>query len=66
MRVSGSVAFILRFILLEVSGEGRMMEVQVRGTDLGTAFKADAKAEGATVRIGGWGCLGGTPASRSR
>ena len=42
------------------------MEVRVRGTDLGIAFRADAQAEGTTVRIGGWECLGGTPASRSR
>ncbi len=28
--------------------------------DIGLAFRADAKAEGQIVRVGGWECLGNT------
>ena len=34
--------------------------------DLGMAFRADAKAEGQLVRLGGWECIGGTQPSRAR
>ena len=34
--------------------------------DVGLAFRADAKAEGQLVRLGGWECVEGTPPSRAR
>jgi len=36
------------------------------GKAFGTAFRADAKAEGQQVVVGGWECISGIPASRAR
>ena len=43
-----------------------MIEVKGERTDLGTAFRADAKAEGDTVVVGGWECRGGCPTHKAR
>jgi len=64
--VPWSIRFILNFIAEEFGGPGRMVEVTTQSGDCGTAFMADAKAEGTLVRVGGWECLGGTPPSKAR
>ena len=60
MRLPWSVLFILRYIAVVLGGEGRMFTVLPRGEELGEAFRADAKAEGSSVWIGGWETIGGT------
>ena len=42
------------------------MEVLPKAVGLGEAFRGDAKAEGSTVRVGGWECLGDCPPGRAR
>ena len=42
------------------------MEIKAKKVRLGEAFRADAKAEGQTVVVGGWECLGGTRPSAVR
>ena len=42
------------------------MEIQPRGAELGEAFRADAKAEGNEVVIGGWECIGGRRPAEAR
>ena len=49
-----------------MSGEGRVEQIRVTTEDLGIAFRADAKAEGQEVRIGGWECLGGASPDTAR
>ena len=61
-----SVAFIFRFLIQELEGEGRMAKVRCQVKDLGVIFKADAKAAGQHVKLGGWECRGGLPPSRAR
>ena len=61
-----SVRFILKFLMTQLGGVDRMVEVFRKGPDLGVAFRADAKAEGQLVRIGGWECRGGIPPGRAR
>ena len=58
--LSWAVSFLLRFLSRELEGDGRVEQVRAVGKDLGIAFRADAKAEGQEVRIGGWECFGGT------
>jgi hypothetical protein len=59
-----SVTFIQKFLEAEFSGPGRIEAIRLTTRDLGIAFRADAKAEGQCVRIGGWECLNGaTPAN---
>ena len=56
-----SVSFILKFLTEEIQGEGRTQIVRpIRALD-GPVFRADAKAEGQQVVIGGWECRGGLP-----
>ena len=43
----------------ELAGKGRLNEVKLLTGDLGEAERADAKAEGGLVRIGGWECVQG-------
>jgi hypothetical protein len=61
-----SVAFIFKFLASEFLGEGRVEQIRVKAKDLGIAFRADAKAEGQCVRLGGWECLGGTRPAQAR
>jgi hypothetical protein len=50
----------------KIEGDGRPTVVWPIGHSLGTAFHADAKAEGQEVVVGGWECLGETPPSCAR
>ena len=61
-----SVRFLLHFVREQFTGDSRAVHVQPIVQDLGPAFRADAKAEGQTVVIGGWGCAGGRPPSHAR
>ena len=61
-----SVSFLLSFLSRELDNEGRVDQVCEIARDMGVAFRADAKAEGQTVRIGGWECKGGIRASAAR
>ena len=58
--------FVMTFIAEQFGGELRTAEVRPPGADLGVAFRADAKAEGESVSIGGWDCRGGVPPHRAR
>ena len=49
-----SVSFLMTYIAGEIEGDGRTVEVLPRGLDIGTVFRADAKAQGQFVSIGGW------------
>ena len=49
----------MKFLETEFLGEGRIEQIRLTSQDLGIALRADAKAEGQCVRIGGWECLGG-------
>jgi len=66
VKVPWSVAFIFQFLADELMSEGRVATVRPTSHDLGVAFRADAKAEGQTVCLGGWECLGDVPPSRAR
>ena len=66
VRVPWSVRFLLRMLIDLFGEEGRMLEILAPAADLGEAFRADAKAQGSQVILGGWECLGGTPPSRAR
>ena len=59
MRLPWSVLFLLEFLARELEGGGRMEKVLHVDVDLGIAFRADAKAEGQLVVVGGWECIGG-------
>ena len=61
-----SVAFILSFIASELRSGGRTTLVRPRSLHLGPVFRADAKAEGQQVVLGGWECRDGCPPSRAR
>ena len=61
-----SVLFLLSFLAKELEGEGRSSKIYEIRADLGLAFRADAKAEGHIVRVGGWECVGGRRASEAR
>ena len=61
-----SVGFLLEFLAQQLGGGGRLAEVTVVGADLGEAFRADAKAEGSEVVVGGWECLGGRRPAQAR
>ena len=54
-----SVGFLLSFLSGQLGGAGRVHEVRLVSEDLGEAFRADAKAEGSLVCVGGWECRGG-------
>ena len=66
MQVPWSIAFIFEFLASELRGEGRVSQVRMVAADLGIAFRADAKAEGQCVRLGGWECLGNTLPAHAR
>ena len=61
-----SIAFIFKFLAAELMGEGRVSRVRQVASDLGIAFRADAKAEGQCVRLGGWECINGTRPPQAR
>jgi hypothetical protein len=61
-----SLRFLFTYLAEKLSGDGRTTIVRPLSRTLGTAFRADAKAEGQTFVVGGWECLGGTPPSRAR
>jgi hypothetical protein len=65
-QVPWSVAFLFEFLSLELEGEGRVQPIRPIANDLGLAFRADAKAEGQLVRVGGWECMGGTVPREAR
>jgi hypothetical protein len=54
-----SIGFLLKFLADQLSGAGRVHEVQLICEDMGETFRADAKAEGSLICIGGWECRGG-------
>jgi len=66
MRIPWSIAFLLSYIGNSLEKEGRATWVRPRGLEVGPAFRADAKAEGQVVAIGGWECLGGCTPGRAR
>ena len=66
MRIPWSIAFILTYYAREFEGNGRMSKVIPLENFIGEAFRADAKAEGQCVVIGGWECLGGVPPGKAR
>ena len=61
-----SVGFLLSFLADQLGGVGRVHEVQLLSEDLGEAFRADAKAEGSLVCVGGWECRGGVRPKEAR
>lgn len=61
-----SVTFVLEYLSAELQGGGSVETVRKTATDLGLAFRADAKAEGQTVRVGGWECLNHTLPAQAR
>ena len=66
LKIPWSISFLLRFLINELTGKGRLKEVKLLSGDLGEAFRADAKAEGGLVRIGGWECLRGCQPKEAR
>ena len=66
LQLPWSVGFLLKFLANQLGGSGRMVEVKLRGIDLGEAFRADAKAMGSTVRVGGWECINGKRPKEAR
>jgi len=61
-----SIAFILNWLRKALGGEGRVRVIRVCRKDLGEAFRADAKAEGMEVAVGGWECLAGRRPEEAR
>lgn len=61
-----SVLYIMRLLREEFTEERRTIEILPRGEDIGLAFRAAAKAEGADIVVGGWECVHGTPTERAR
>jgi hypothetical protein len=66
MRLPWAVRFLFTYIAEKIAGDGRTNVVRRIGKSLGTAFWANAKAEGQQIAVGGWECIGGIPASRAR
>jgi hypothetical protein len=65
-RLPWSVCFLLSYLATDLGEEGRARTVKPRGLDLGVAFRADAKAEGQLVCVGGWECLHSCPPKKAR
>ena len=65
-RLPWSVRFICKWIAEALSGGGRTVVVRNMAADVELAFRADAKTEEQLVRVGGWECVGGRPASEAR
>ena len=66
VRLPWSVLFIFRVIYDMLGNGGRYIEIVEHGEDLGEAFRADAKAEGQSVVVGGWESRGGVQPRRAR
>jgi hypothetical protein len=66
LQLPWSVVFLMKFIAGQLEGEGRTAEVLPRGPDPGTVFRADAKAEGQLVVVGGWESIGGRAPGQAR
>ena len=66
MTLPWSVSFILKYISEELRTGRRCMRIRPRLPSLGPVFRADAKAAGQTVAIGGWECRGGIPPAKAR
>ena len=64
--VPWSVSFILCFLSTELKRGGRTTAVRPRQVHLGPVFRADAKAEGQVVVLGGWECRDGCHPSAAR
>ena len=58
-RLPWSMAFLFELLARILDGPSRTLQVQLVAASLGEAFRADAKAEGMTVVVGGWESLGG-------
>ena len=65
-RLPWSVLFLLAYISEQLRGGYRVQKVRPHTVDLGPLFRADAKAEGQEVAIGGWECAGGCPPGKAR
>ena len=59
MELPWSVLFLLAYIAEQLRGGYRVQKVRPHAIDLGPLFRADAKAEGQEVSIGGLECIGG-------
>ena len=66
MAIPWSIAFIFSYFVREFEGSGRMMTIRPTEQYVGEAFRADAKAEGQCVVIGGWESYGNTPPGNAR
>ena len=66
MRLPWSMLFLMEFVASELEGGGRMEKIRPVALDLGIAFRADAKAEGQLIRVGGWECIGGRRPAEAR
>ena len=66
MDIPWSMAFILNLLKTALKGPGRTIELKARTANLGCAFRADAKAQGQTVAVGGWETLNGVRPSEAR
>ena len=66
MQLPWSVLFLMHYLAEYFEGPGRMVEVFPRGNEVGELFRADAKAEGQSVWVGGWEVAGGRLASSAR
>lgn len=61
-----SVAFVMHHLATQFSDENRTTETTETPIDMRAAFKADTKAEGQDVIVGGWECVVVTPTHRAR
>ena len=61
-----SVSFILSFVKNELEAGRRTTRVRPMELHLGPVFRADAKAEGQVVVLGGWECRNGCHPSSAR
>ena len=59
MRLPWAIRFLFNYLAGEFVEERPAITAGPRSKGVGLAFRADAKAEGQCVRIGGWECLGG-------
>ena len=66
LQLPWSIAFILTFLVSELRSGGRTTKVRPRSLHLGPVFRADAKAEGQQVVLGGWECRNGCHPSQAR
>ena len=65
-RLPWSMAFLFELLARILDGPSRTLQVQLVAASLGEAFRADAKAEGMTVVVGGGESLGGRRPAEAR